>query len=371
MMNVLVLSHTSVLASYRRKWEILSSFPNVQLTLVIPDAWPEASLAAVRWDGRQPRSYRILCVPVWFRGRKGHITRYCFPRTPWILLRMRPDLIHVDNEPFSLSAFLATLLGRCLGSRIVFTTFENVFRTYRAPLPLFLWTVLRLAHGAQAANQEAATLLHRRNFRGVVHVFGFGVDPGPLVPRRHALGRFVIGYVGRLAPEKGVDLLLEALGDLPDSVSLRIVGDGPAREALLALARQLGVTHRVHFTGGVAPEALGGELARMDTLVLPSRTTPIWKEQFGRVLIEAMASGLPIVGSDSGAIPEVVGDAGLIVPEGDPKALAKTLSQLVNDPGLRERLGAAGRARVQTVYSHERVAEATLALYRAAFGRGA
>jgi len=168
MMNVLVLSHTSVLASYRRKWEILSSFPNVQLTLVIPDAWPEASLAAVRWDGRQPRSYRILCVPVWFRGRKGHITRYCFPRTPWILLRMRPDLIHVDNEPFSLSAFLATLLGRCLGSRIVFTTFENVFRTYRAPLPLFLWTVLRLAHGAQAANQEAATLLHRRNFRGVV-----------------------------------------------------------------------------------------------------------------------------------------------------------------------------------------------------------
>ncbi len=233
-----------------------------------------------------------------------------------------------------------------------------------------VWTVLRLAHGAQAANREAAMLLARRNFRGVVHIFGTGVDLGPERPRRDNSDRFVVGYIGRLAPEKGIDLSLLALRDLPASVSLRIVGGGAARDELEALSSELGVRQRVQFTGGVAPETLPSELAQMDVVVLPSRTTPHWKEQFERVLIEAMAAGVPVVGSDSGAIPEVIGDAGLIFPEGNTTALSKTLAQLMSDPRLQQELTHAGRSRVRSLYTHERVAEATLALYRQALARG-
>jgi glycosyltransferase involved in cell wall biosynthesis len=106
-------------------------------------------------------------------------------------------------------------------------------------------------------------------------------------------------------------------------------------------------------------------VARWDALALPSLTRPNWKEQFGRILVEAMASGVPCAGSDSGEIPHVLGDAGLVVPEGDAGALAAALSRLADDPGLRRALAARGRARVLARYTHARIAEKTCAVYRA------
>ncbi len=94
------------------------------------------------------------------------------------------------------------------------------------------------------------------------------------------------------------------------------------------------------------PDDVPRALAEIDTLAAPSLTQPHWKEQFGRVLIEAMACGVPVVGSDSGEIPQVVGDAGLIVPEGDVAALRAALLHLAEDSSLCERLAHAGRARV-------------------------
>ena len=131
-----------------------------------------------------------------------------------------------------------------------------------------------------------------------------------------------------------------------------------------ALAAQLGIAERVTFLGRQG----SGEMARfyhaLDVLVLPSRTLPNWKEQFGRVLIEAMACAVPVIGSTSGEIPHVIGDAGLLFPEGDVDALRACLRMLAADPAERARLGEAGRRRVLAHYTMRQIAERTLEVYK-------
>ncbi len=102
----------------------------------------------------------------------------------------------------------------------------------------------------------------------------------------------------------------------------------------------------------------------MDVLVLPSRTTPVWKEQYGRVLLEAMVCQVPIVGSDSGAIPEVVGPAGLIFPEGNVDQLVRSLNTLYASPELAQRYGQAGYAQAIAGYSQEAIATRLLEVYQ-------
>ena len=107
----------------------------------------------------------------------------------------------------------------------------------------------------------------------------------------------------------------------------------------------------------------------IDVLAVPSLTTPTWKEQFGpRATIEAMASGIPVVGSDSGAIPNVIGDVGLVVPEGDVDALAAALYLLRNDPEMRRDLGERGRERVLAYYTHAQIAAETVRVYESMVG---
>ena len=106
-------------------------------------------------------------------------------------------------------------------------------------------------------------------------------------------------------------------------------------------------------------------LRELDALVLPARTQANWREQFGRVLVEAMACGVPVVGSTCGEIPGVIGDAGLVVPEGDVAALADALRRLRDDHQLRADLGGRGRARVLEHFTHAHVAQATVQVYRA------
>jgi glycosyltransferase involved in cell wall biosynthesis len=130
------------------------------------------------------------------------------------------------------------------------------------------------------------------------------------------------------------------------------------------LAEELGISKRVRFLGRVASMQMPGFYGSLDVLVLPSRTRPNWKEQFGRVLVEAMACGVVVVGSDSGEIPHVIGEAGLIFPEGDAGALRRQLTRLWDNPDLRIELSRRARQRVLDHYTQERVALATFAVYQ-------
>ncbi len=124
-----------------------------------------------------------------------------------------------------------------------------------------------------------------------------------------------------------------------------------------------GVRDRATFTGAIDFALVPDYFHKLDVMVIPTETTKRIREQFGRVIVEAMASGIPVIGSTCGAIPEVIGDAGLVFPEGDATALANSLRQTMLDEGLRERMKEMGLARVQQ-YSWDRVAEATFDLYQ-------
>jgi glycosyltransferase involved in cell wall biosynthesis len=184
--------------------------------------------------------------------------------------------------------------------------------------------------------------------------------PGPKRARRK---EFTVGYVGRLAGEKGLALLLDALARLDFPWKSLWIGDGPFAGEARARVREKGWEGRVVFTGALPQDRLVKAYRSMDCLVLPSLTCPWWKEQFGRVLVEAMACGVPCIGSDSGSIPEVLGGKGLIFPEGDAPALAARLVALHRSPALRRKLTGAGLKRAAR-YSVPAVAKAHWDFYR-------
>ena len=174
-----------------------------------------------------------------------------------------------------------------------------------------------------------------------------------------------IGYVGRMLPGKGLNILATAVSRLASTNwKLLVVGDGPERASFEQQLRDLRLTDRVEIIGAIDYDEVPSIFQKIDVLVMPTQTTRRIREQFGRVIVEAMASGVPVIGSTSGAIPEVIGDAGLVVPEGDAVALAEALDRLLSDPALRRKLAGAGRERVELNYSWRRVAEKTYEFYQ-------
>jgi glycosyltransferase involved in cell wall biosynthesis len=259
-------------------------------------------------------------------------------------------------------------LGVRFGARCCFYNYANIERRYPWPFRMFERYSFRHATHALAANREAAQIIRRHGYHGPMTIIPqFGVDPGLFPPttrpaRTAADAPLTIGYIGRLVPEKGVLDLIEALALLPAHVCLKIIGDGVQRNALLARIAALGLSSRVELTPWV--QDVPAALRELDVLALPSHTTANWKEQFGRILVEAMSSAIPVVGSSSGEIPHVVGNAGLIVPEGNLGALAEALGRLIANPALCTELGQRGRARILAEYTQAAIAQRYYTIYQ-------
>jgi glycosyltransferase involved in cell wall biosynthesis len=170
--------------------------------------------------------------------------------------------------------------------------------------------------------------------------------------------------------EKGLLVLLDALADLKGEWRLHVIGSGPLENAAQRRAEQLGLQRKIKWERGVPSTLIPERMRTFTLLAQPSLTRRHWKEQFGRTLMEAMACGIPVVGSNSGEIPNVIGDAGLAVPENDPSALRGAIERLLEDAQLRRELAQRGRQRVLECYTHARIAEQTVAAYRAAVSSG-
>jgi glycosyltransferase involved in cell wall biosynthesis len=143
-----------------------------------------------------------------------------------------------------------------------------------------------------------------------------------------------------------------------------MVGNGPLRQTLETESVHLGIAHQIRWVPAIDQSKIPDYLNAMDVLVLPSLTTVQWKEQFGRVLIEAQACEVPVIGSDSGAIPEVVGKAGMIYPEGNIEALISLFSKLEKSKALRIKLGKQGRKRVLKLYTNQIIADRIYDIYK-------
>ena len=359
-LRVLVISHAYVTPFNRAKMGAICATGEVDLTLLIPG----------RWEGSVPDSwpgapYRLVRGPIAFSGHGGG---YWFLRGLGAILReFRPDIVHVEEEPWSVAAYqVAFWKNRCPFHYLLFS-WENLPKNFGGLRGWMERRSLGALDFALAGNEGAAAELQRKGFspERIAILPQLGVDPERFKPREgRSSSPWTIGYVGRLVPEKGLDILLGAVSKLEGEFRLKLLGAGFLADDLKALARRLGVEGRTEFSGAVLHGEVASFLQTLDVLVLPSVTTRQWAEQFGHVLIEAMACALPVVGSRSGAIPEVMRETGLLFPEGDVDALRDCLRRLRDDPGLSRDLGERGRQRVLERYTWDRIARSTLKIYR-------
>jgi glycosyltransferase involved in cell wall biosynthesis len=361
-----MVSKACIVGPYQRKLEELAALPGVDLTVVVPPYWREAG-QTIRLDREHTSGYELVVEPM---ALNGHFHLHFYPSLARQFRRVRPDVCHIDEEPYNLATFHALRLAQRTGARSLFFTWQNLARRYPPPWSWVESYVLERADYAIAGNREALGVLVQKGYSGPSAVIPqFGVDPEIYRPLATVDGissspGFRVGYAGRLVEQKGVHLLLRALAELGGEWSLSVLGEGPKRVALVTLAEELGISKRVEFRKPIPSTQMPEFLNQLDVLVLPSVTRPNWKEQFGRVLVEAMACGTPVVGSDSGEIPHVIGGAGMTFPEGDVCELTRSLFRLRGDKRLRQDLAEEGRRRVLERFTQARVAAETYRVYR-------
>ncbi|GAB4529340.1 MAG: glycosyltransferase family 4 protein [Anaerolineae bacterium] len=361
-LRVLMISKACIVGIYQRKLEYIAR-EDINLNVIVPPYWRD-SRGVMPLERVYTQGYRLESLPVRLNGNY-HLHYYVGLRRR--IRGFRPDIIHIDEEPYNRATWQALRNALNLGGiRTLFFTWQNIERRYPPPFGWGERWVMRSVNYALAGTHSAAEVLRAKGYDGPLRVIPqFGTDVDLFQPaEERPLRPFTIGYVGRLVEEKGIHHLLEAAARLEGAWALRVLGGGPLRKSLETQAASLGIRDRVTFDPQIPSAEVPAYYHQLDALVLPSLTRPNWKEQFGRVLLEAMASGVPVIGSDSGAIPGVMGAAGLVFPEGDIQALTEQLRLLRDDPGLYAHLRAAGRAHVLQHYTHQQIALDTVQVYR-------
>jgi glycosyltransferase involved in cell wall biosynthesis len=373
-MNVLYVSKALIASAYRDK--IREMERSVRMTSVIPRRWGREPVEPSSPGDPEPHR-----VPV---RLSGHNHLHFYPGAADWLDAAVPDLVHIDEEPYSLVTLQLGALCRRRSTPFVFFAWQNLERRLPPPFSRVRSFVFRHATGAIAGTDGAAAALGRAGWVGPLAVVPqFGVNPERFRPdsvarsaarQRYGIadGEFVVGYGGRLVSEKGVHTLLDAFARLPAAdppASLLFIGAGPETRALRERAQTLAIAERVRFAGRVDSTGMPAVLSALDVLVLPTTGTRTWTEQFGRILIEAMACGVPVAGSRCGEIPSVIGDAGDVFPPGDISAIAAILESYRLHESLRVARGHAGRERVLALFTQRRIADRTTAFYAALLAR--
>jgi glycosyltransferase involved in cell wall biosynthesis len=363
-MKVLMLSKACIVGAYQRKLEEIAAL-GVNLTVVVPPFWKDER-GAMPLEKKFLAGYRLVVLPMRFNG---HFHIHHYPEFSSLLREVRPDIVHIDEEPWDYVTYRAVRSASALGARPLFFTWQNLLRHYPPPFRWFEQYVFKHCRFGLAGNSAAVGVLRAKGFSGEVTVIPqFGVDPlifAPAVDGSPPTDQpFTIGYAGRFIPVKGIDTLLRAAARLPGDWHVRLAGSGPELEALRQLAAELGIVERVSFDRQISSGEMPRFYRQIDCLVLPSRCAHNWVEQFGRVLVEAMASGVPVIGSDTGEIPNTIGDAGLLFKEDDVDGLAAQLERVRSDKPLRLRLIECGRARALGRFTQASVACQTTEIYR-------
>jgi glycosyltransferase involved in cell wall biosynthesis len=366
-MRILRIAHSSLTPELRQRERALARrFPDVELELVTTERWREAEVDVEAqpddlFPVRTARSYL-----------SKHIQLFAYDPRPIIkaLREHKPQLIDLGHESYSVAGAEVLTLCRWFAPNvpIVMQANQNIHHNYPPPFNWFEQRAFKRVAAAYGCSETVCEVLRGKGFSKPAPVVPFGVDTDAFRPKPvEAEGTkrpLTIGYIGRMLPGKGLNVLAAALEKIKGkSWQLLVVGDGSEREKFEQRLRKAGLHGRADFTGAVSFALVPEYFQRLDVMVIPTETTKRVREQFGRVIVEAMASGVPVIGSTCGAIPEVIGDAGLVFPEGDAAALANALRSMLADRALRERLAAAGQARVEQ-YSWTRVAEMTYELFR-------
>ncbi|MBW4560970.1 MAG: glycosyltransferase family 4 protein [Mojavia pulchra JT2-VF2] len=368
-LRVLFVSHAYVVGVNQGKLNAIAQTGKVEVGLLTPSNWKALEWNRVFEVEKPYPNIKVYTAPVLFSGRGGaHIY------APWqlwqVLNDFQPDVVQVEEEVFSLCTFELAIWSRITGKPMVVFGWENMDRTLPVVRRWIRQFVMNTAQLMLPGNQDGANLLRQWGYRGLMEIMPqMGVDTQLFSPRspENKNEAFHIGFLGRLVPEKGVNTIFGAAHLLKEKgLNFRIIicGSGSYEEALKREAQQQQIADLVIWRGSVRHEQAPEEISKLDVLVLPSLTAATWKEQFGHVLIEAMAMGIPVVGSSSGEIANVIGRSDLVFPEGEAEKLATILERMICNPTWRQELAQHGLTRVYQHYTHERIAERLINLWQ-------
>jgi glycosyltransferase involved in cell wall biosynthesis len=385
-MKILVASHTYIVDLNCEKLRALSRLQSdIEVTVVVPKKWRPGGVQnkIIETEYRDEGNFRIVPVSNFSQNHQGLLT---FGSDIFKLLsEFRPNIIHVEQGSRGLAyAEMITLNALLrLKAKNVFFTWWNLPYQLKFPISILENFNLDNSHGIISGNQDGAEILRGRGYEGPIKVMPqLGVDETLFTPKAQPeLAKkvglepndFVVGFVGRFVPEKGIMTLLDALVKIKNkSWKFLLLGRGELKDEILQKAEEKGIKDRIILVESVPHNEVADYINLMSTLILPSETTYKfktltsvgWKEQFGHVIIEAMACKVPVIGSDSGEIPHVIGDAGLIFPEGNIEELANRLEQLIDNPELTENIAQMGYAKAMAQYTNIALAKQQLEFYQ-------
>ena len=368
-LRVLIVSQTYIVGVNQGKLDAIAKTDEVEVGLLVPSTWKSGGWGRTLTLETAYPNIDIYSYPVLFSGRGG---AYIF--SPWDIYQtvsaFKPDIVQVEAEVFALCAYQFSIWSQLTGKQLVVFGWENMDRNLPWFRDLVRQTVLNSANLILAGNHDGAKLLRKWGYKGDLEVIPqMGVDVNLFQPSdlKRDLKTFTIGFMGRIVEEKGIDLLIKAAHFLQKQkiqFQISICGAGVALETLQQQASSSGVADLITWHGAVRHEDVPEVLKRFDVLVLPSRTIPTWREQFGHILIEAMSMGIPVVGSSCGEIPNVIGRSDLVFPENDHSVLANILERLSNDNEYWNEVRNYCLDRAQQNFTHEKIAVRLVYLWK-------
>lgn len=367
-MKLLVLSHACVTPINQQFFAEVESQTGWEITIIVPASWKNDYgnvIKPIRWE--QFRG-KIIQLPLLMSGSVAlhfYLTTFLS-----ILKDCQPDFIYVHHEPYAAATAQLYLANQISGKKpISFFTWQNILKVYPFPFKNSEKFVLKNSAIAFSGSYSAAEVLRQKGFMGTSVLLPASIDPSIYQPQPNESlqqelktneSEVLIGYMGRIVEEKGLKTLLYALKTITDLPwRLIMVGAGNYQANFDAIAQECQISDRIQHLGFIPHQDAPKYLSAFDVLVLPSETRKNWKEQFGRVTIEAIACGTPVVGSDSGEIPHLINrtGGGLTFPEGQHEQLADRLAQLITNADLRHELATKGRAVVINEYSNQAIGQ--------------
>ncbi len=372
-LKVVSLTHGGIQhATGRQRYAPLFDSKEIDLTLIVPDSWKDYK-RTIRPDPPLPGT-KVLIEKIRFNHYpKVEWYLHYYPRLGKIIREIQPDVIHLWEEPWAIVSMQAAWLRNKYAPKaaLLLETDQNILRRLPMPFENIRRYMLKQTDLLIGRSDEALDVSKACGYTGATAIVEYGIERTNFVPTGKAEARrdfavadeFTIGYVGRIVPYKGLDDVLDAMVQCKHNIMLHVLGDGPDRDRLVARYTGLGLADQVKMFDNRPAKEVAHFMKSLDALILMSRTTRTWKEQFGRVIMEAHACGVPVIGSNSGAIPLVIADGGWVVPESDSVALAALLDRLAVNRDEIVTAGQRGLTQADTRFSFNVVANALLYAY--------
>jgi glycosyltransferase involved in cell wall biosynthesis len=358
MKKLLTIGHSYVVAQNRKLANEIAKAgkDNWEVTVVAP-SYMHGDLRSLAIEPDSDAEYKLIPLNVYF-SKYIHVMVY--EQRLREILQQEWDLIHCWQEPYILAGGQIAWWKNS-HTPLVYRTAQSYDKKYIPPFNLIENYAMSKASGWICSGQLVKEALsHRQNYHKPMRLIPLGVDISYFYPDRHSREQTrqllgwdekvpLVGFLGRLVPEKGLDLLMNALNQLSTPWRALFVGTGSMEAKLKKWAEKF--PDQVRICTKVRHNEVPRYLNAMDILCAPSQTMPNWKEQFGRMIIEAFACAIPVIGSDSGEIPNVLDEAGMVVGEKDEEAWVKAIAKLLESPALRQELSLKGLEKAKSQYS--------------------